>query len=141
MLLYPGEIYRLLGASSLTMYGYCLFTGHKNSSHFRKILLLYGIFFSDQTQMINKLFLYFESRNLIKLYYLQLIMFAFIMETICLVNLTQIFVLFYSNITNLHLATSLCSEMANLLDASQLLIEVPKHTHYPHYQTQGHHMM
>jgi len=32
--------------------------------------------------MIDEIFLYFESRNLIKLYYLQLIMFAFIMEMI-----------------------------------------------------------
>ena len=41
----------------------------------------------------------------------------------------------------MHLATSLGSEMANLLDACQRLVEVPKHTHYTHYQTHGHHMM
>jgi hypothetical protein len=56
-------------------------------------------------------------------------------------NLPQTFVLFYSKITNMHLATSLGSEMANLLDACQRLVEVPKHTHYTHYQTHGHHMM
>jgi hypothetical protein len=55
-----------------------------------------------------------------------------------MVNLPQTFVLFYSNITNMHLATSLGSEMANLL---QHMVKVPKHTHYPHHQTQGHHMM
>ena len=41
----------------------------------------------------------------------------------------------------MHLATSLGSEMTNLLDANQCLVKVPNHVHYPHYQTQGHHMM